>query len=368
MPPDRVIDADGHIIESDREIVQYLPPPFRSRDDLLAYPFFPTLDGWHRAARRITDGGRVVTERPTGQDWLDYLNDAGIAATVLFPTAGLSYGIIADPIWAAGLAHGYNDWLHDRYLRVSPSRIKGMALIPAQEPAEAARELRRAVSELGMVGGVLPAVGLPRAFGAREFWPIYEAAEELGVILAVHGAPSYNLGLERFQKLIEVRSLTHPFSQMIQLTSMMFNGVFDAFPTLRVAYCEAGCGWAPFMRERLGLEYSGRAAQAPDLKRDPGEHLASGRIFFHCELDEDGLATAVEKLGRDDIFFSASDYPHESKHEYPAKIEEFLSRKDLSESTKRNVLWDTPLRMYGLDETVILTAEPEESVAWGTSA
>ena len=356
MPADRVIDADGHIIESDREILEYLPLPYTGQDNLLAYPFFPTLDGWHRAARRVTDGGRVVTERPTGQDWLDYLNDAAIAATVLFPTAGLAYGLIADPLWAAGLARGYNDWLYDRYLRLSPSRVKGMALIPVQDPFGAATELRRAVTELGMVGGILPAVGLPRAFGAREFWPIYQAAEDLGVILAVHGAPSYDLGLERFQKLIEVRTLTHPFSQMIQLTSMMFNGVFDAFPTLRVAYCEAGCGWAPFMRERLNLEYGGRVAQAPDLKQLPGEHLASGRIFFHCELDEEGLAIAAEKLGRDDIFFSASDYPHESKHEYPAKIEEFLGRKDISEQTKRNVLWDAPLRMYRLDEAELRSA------------
>src|SRR5438093_1175452 len=91
-----------------------------------------------------------------------------------------------------------------------------------QDPDAAVRELERAVTKLGMVGAILPAVGLQRAFGAREFWPIYQTAQDLDVLLAVHGAPSHNLGLERFQRLIEVRTLTHPFSQMIQLTSMMF--------------------------------------------------------------------------------------------------------------------------------------------------
>lgn len=353
MSQTRVIDADGHVIESDREILEYLPKPYQGQEQLLAYPFFPTLDGWHRSARRVTDGKGFQTERPTGDQWRQFLDDAGLSATVLFPTAGLSFGLINDPLWACGLAQGYNNWLHDRFMQVAPWRIKGMALIPVQNPAEAAKELRRAVSDLGMVGGILPAVGLQRAFGAREFWPVYEAAQELDVVLAVHGAPAYDLGLERFQKLIEVRALTHPFSQMIQITSMIFNGVFDAFPRLRVAYCEAGCGWAPFMRERLDMEYHGRTAQAPELKCLPSEHLGGGRIFFHCELDEEGLSSAVQRLGREDIFFSASDWPHESRFEYPAKIEEFMGRTDITDSAKRNVLWDAPLRMYGFREPAL---------------
>ncbi|HZT07691.1 MAG TPA: amidohydrolase family protein [Chloroflexota bacterium] len=353
MAPERVIDADGHIIESETEIFAYLPPPYRGQDQLFSYPFFPTLDGWHRAARRVTDGKGFVTERPDAGAWIEYLDDANIAATVLFPTAGLAFGLISDPEWAAALARGYNDWLSDRFMRADPKRIKGMALIPVQDPPEAARELRRVVRDLGMVGGILPAVGLQRAFGDRQFWPIYEAAQELNVILAVHGAPNHNLGLDRLQRLIEVRALTHPFSQMIQLTSMIFSGVFDAFPRLRVAYCEAGCGWVPFMAERLDMEFHNRTAQAPDLKCLPSEHMAGGRIFFHTELDEGGLAAAVNKLGRSDVFFSASDYPHEKKEEYPEKIADFLARRDLPTGAQRTVLWDVPIRMYALDQAAL---------------
>jgi hypothetical protein len=343
-----VVDADGHIVESDQEIFDYLPPPYRGEQQLFAYPFFPTLDGWHRSARRVTDASGIYIERPTAESWLAYLDEASIAATVLFPTAGLAFGLIADPLWAAGLARAYNDWLHDRFLSVNPMRLKGIALLPVQDPAEAARELRRAVEELGMVGAVLPAVGLPRAYGSRAFWPIFEAAQECEALLAVHGAPSYNLGLERFEKLIEVRTLTHPFSQMIQLTSMMFEGVFDRFPRLKVAYCEAGSGWVPYLVERLDLEFDSRRAQAPDLKQRPSEHVQSGRVFIHCELDEIGLANAAKWLP-EEAFFCASDYPHELKEEFPEKIEHLLQRGDLPDSLKRKVLWDNPLRMYGLD-------------------
>jgi uncharacterized protein len=356
MSYDPVIDADGHVIESDADIFEYLPPPYRGEEQLFAYPFFPTLDGWHRSARRVTDKAGIRTERPDAGDWLEYLDEARIAATVLFPTAGLAFGLISDPQWAAALAHGYNDYLYDRFLRANPKRIKGMALIPVQEPSEAVKELHHAVKDLGMVGGILPAVGLQRAYGAREFWPIYEAAQELNVVLAVHGAPNHNLGLDRLQRLIEVRTLTHPFSQMIQLTSMMFSGVFDAFPKLRAAYCEAGSGWVPFMADRLDMEFGNRRAQAPDLKCLPSEHLAGGRIFIHAELDEGCLAAAVEKVGRSDIFFSASDYPHEMKAEYPEKIEEFLARTDLPAGAQRKVLWDAPMRMYAFDERELASA------------
>jgi predicted TIM-barrel fold metal-dependent hydrolase len=360
---DLVFDSDGHVRESDADIIHFLPEPYRDKQQLFAFPFFPGLDGWHRTATKVAAGKGGVGENPDAKRWLEYLDEAHLAATVLFPTGGLTFGLISDPAWAVALARGYNDWLYERFLRHDPRRLKGIALIPVQDPPAAAAELHRVVEDLGMVGGILPAVGMQRAFGSRQFWPIYEAAQELDTVLAVHGAPSHNMGLERMERLIEVRALTHPFSQMIQITSMLFSGVFDLFPRLRVAYCEAGSGWVPFMAERLDMEYEGRREQAPDLKVPPSEHLKGGRIYFHTELHERALADAIKALGRDDVFFSASDYPHEPKDEYPEKIEDFLERDDLSERAKRNVLWSNPIRMYGLDEAEVRAAAAGKSAA-----
>jgi predicted TIM-barrel fold metal-dependent hydrolase len=359
-----VIDADGHVIEVDRELFEYLPPPYRGYGRLLAYPFFPTLDGFHRAARKAADGTRVTSlEIPTADDWLAFLDDANFALSVLFPTAGLAYGLIKDPDWATGLARAYNDWLHDRFVRPAADRLKGIALIPLQDPPRAVVELRHAVEDLGMVGAVLPAAGLKDAFGARPFWPVYETAQDLGCMLAVHGAPSEGLGLDRLRRLIEVRTLTHPFSQFVQLTSMMFGGVFDAFPRLKVAFCEAGSGWLPYLLERLDLEYAHRKPQAPDLKVAPSEHLRSGRIFVHTELGEEGLAHAVQKFG-DELFFCASDYPHEPKEEFPEALEAFAARTDISDPTRRKIVWDNPIRLYGLDEARLAHAsQPAQAAA-----
>ena len=357
-----VIDADGHVVESDVELLQYLPPPYAGREDLLRMPFFPTLDGWHRPARRVADGRAHVLPRPDIADWRAYLDEARIGATVLFPTAGLAFGLVADPEWAVALARAYNDWLHDRFLRHDPRQVKGVALLPLQSVPHAVRELERAVRDLGMVGAVLPAVGLPEAFGDAKFWPLYEAAQRLDVVLAVHSAPAQGLGLDRLRRLIEVRSLTHPVGQFVQMTSMIFGGVYDTFPKLRVAYCEAGSGWVPYLSERLDNEYRNRRPQAPALAVPPSEHIRSGRIFFHTELGETGLAWALQRV-RDDVFFCASDFPHEPKEEFPEAIEELLERDDVSATAKRNVLWDTPLRMYGLDADAIVAASARKLAA-----
>jgi predicted TIM-barrel fold metal-dependent hydrolase len=357
-----IVDADGHVRESDREIFAYLPEPYAGKEALFAASFFPTLDGFHRAATKVLDGKGRAVANPSGADWLAYLDETNIAVSVLFPTAGLGFGLIQDPNWAEALARGYNAWLYDRFLRANPRRLKGMALLPLQDPPRAAAELRRTVGDLGMVGGILPATGLSEAFGHRSFWPVYEAAQELNCVLAVHGASLQGLGLERLRRLIEARTLSHGFSQMVQITSMMFGGVFDAFPRLRVAFCEAGSGWAPYVMERLDLEWENRGAQAPEIAVPPSAHLQSGRVYVHAELKERGLATAVQALGGD-VFFAASDFPHEPKHEFLENLAYFEARPDVPAEVKRKILWDNPIRMYALDEADVRAAASQPAAA-----
>jgi predicted TIM-barrel fold metal-dependent hydrolase len=280
------------------------------------------------------------------KEWQQFLDEDDIAWSVLYPTAGLSFGLIRDQEWACALAAGYNNYLYETFLK-SEKRLKGMALIPLQSIPEAVKELRRAVKDLRMVGAILPAVGLRQPFGDQRYFPVYEAAQELGALLAVHAAPTQGIGVDAFDTLIEVRTLSHGFGQMIQMNSMIYNGVFDKFPTLRVAYAEAGCGWLPYLLERMDMEYEHRNTQVPALKVLPSEHLRSGRIFVHCELEEMGIARIVEFL-RDDILFCATDFPHEPRSEFRENIEKFMAREDLSMESKLKITTENPKRMYPL--------------------
>jgi len=340
------IDADGHVVESDAELLEFLPSPYRGREDLLSFSFFPTLDGFHRQARRVADGKGRYVAKGSLEEWQQFLDEDDIAWSVLYPTAGLTFGLIRDKDWACALAAGYNNYLYEIFLKPE-KRLKGMALIPLQSIPDAVKELRRVVQELKMVGAILPAVGLRQPFGDQRYFPVYEAAQELGALLAVHAAPTQGIGVDAFDTLIEVRTLSHGFGQMIQMNSMIYNGVFDRFPNLRVAYAEAGCGWVPYLMERMDMEYEHRNTQVPALKVMPSDHLRSGRIFIHCELEELGIARIVELL-RDDILFCATDFPHEPRSEFRENIEKFMAREDLSMETKRKITTENPRRMYPL--------------------
>jgi predicted TIM-barrel fold metal-dependent hydrolase len=345
----QVIDADGHIIENESELLEHLEPPYRGEQALLKFSLFPSLDGFHRVARRLASGTRTL--RPdafmtTAQTWIDFLDRTGIETTVVYPTHGLGFGLITDPEWACGLAIGYNNWLSEQYLKVTP-RIRGVALIPLQAPSEAVKELKRVVTQLGMVGAVLPAVGLEKPLGHSDFWPIYEEAERLDVPIAIHGAPSRGLGIDFFKTFIEVHTLSHPLGQLIQMTSLVFQGVFDRFPKLRVAFLEAGAGWVPYMMDRLDEEYDVRGVQAPGLKVRPSEHLKSGRVFFPCEEEED-VPYLARRVGARALVF-ASDYPHERSWEAMLRrVKEFTGRDDLDDALKAQILNENPRRLYRL--------------------
>ncbi|HZU07889.1 MAG TPA: amidohydrolase family protein [Chloroflexota bacterium] len=352
MRPNRypVIDGDGHVMERNDELEQHLSEeyPLHEANWFNAFSPFPSLDGWFRGFGRSSPGLR---DYPDPAMWLSFLDDCGIERAVLFPTLGLAAGLIQDPSWAVTICRAYNNWLYTRYTRQSP-RFLGVALLPVQDISAAVQELRRAATELGFVAGLLPAVtALHKAYGHRDFWPLYAEAERLGLALTVHGGSGQRLGLDHLPTFIETHTLDHPFSLLIQLTSMVFHGVFEAFPGLRVAYLEAGCGWVPYMMDRLDEEYERRGKRwAPTLTKRPSEYLRGGQVYTSIEVEERTLPYVLELFGEDHVFF-ASDYPHErSRPAYLEDIPRFAERPDLADTAKRKILADNARRFYRLDE------------------
>lgn len=348
-----IVDGDGHIIERDAELFEHLEPPYRGNNALLSFPFFPTLDGYQRGAI-LARTGIFKDHSIDAPAWVDFLDEVGIESTVLYPTAGLAFGCIQDPDWAVALARAYNNWLYERYYR-HDSRLRGVAIVPMQDVPEAIKEMRRALDELHMVGVVLTGnsadMGTRKLLGDPAFWPFYEEAERLNCAIAVHGAVSMGLGLAAFNGFAAVQALEHPFAQMMQMTSMIFEGLFEQFPRLRVAYLEAGTSWVPFMMDRLDRSYgawagSSRREYSTLMKRTPSEYLTSGNIFFSCEGGEESMHHAISRIGSECLLF-ASDFPHETnipraKHE----IEELLERTDLSDQDKQNILGGVGVRRF----------------------
>jgi predicted TIM-barrel fold metal-dependent hydrolase len=350
----QIIDADGHINDHacGDEIAEYMP-----KGNQMA-KLFPELDHLHF---RYLKQNRRNTGNPTPDDWIKFLDQTGISWTVLYPTAGLAVGRILAEDWACIACRAYNNWLYERFLNKEP-RLKGVALIPFQNVDAGIAELRRAVRELGMLGGMLPSNGeaIQGHLGNRIYWPLYEEAEKLGCALAVHVGCLHHVGLDSFGVYYPAHALGHPFTLMIQAAAMLAHGVFDRFPKLRVAFLEGGATWVSFMMDRLDRSYHEghiQLNQEGNLIGGPKEgekasayfkrQLRDGRIFVGFDVDDDGLGTAVSKAGRQPFLFG-SDFPHEvfdarkCRHE----IDELLKRKDLSDDDKATTLGQNALRFY----------------------
>jgi predicted TIM-barrel fold metal-dependent hydrolase len=337
-----IVDADGHVTESTETLAAFIDPAFREYGPVAGQHSYYPVDAWDRSVR-----GRLGDRADTAKAWLEALDRGGVERAVLYPTAGLSIGWVREPDFAVALCRAYNDFFHHEFTSASP-RLKGVALLPLQDPAAAVEELRRA-RRLGVVGAMLPAIGLRKPLGHPDFWPIYAEAERLDCMVAVHATvrgPHY-FGADLFDSFIEVHTLSHAFAQMIQMTSFVLQGVFEAFPRLRVGFMEAGCTWAPYWLGRLDEEWEKRGAlESPKCPRKPSEYLMSDRVFLPAEASERLLGPTVDALGQAGIFY-ASDFPHWD-HGFPGNIKEFRDRRDVSEETKETILAKSARRLYGL--------------------
>jgi predicted TIM-barrel fold metal-dependent hydrolase len=329
----KMFDADGHIRELENDIYDYLPEHYQSRREAVLYSPLMPHHGWHRQALAYSNSGYLI---PTLKDWQAALDNGDLEAAVVYPTRFMHIGHIGMSQFAVDLSRAYNDYLYDRFLR-HDKRLKGIAVLPLQDVGAAAAELRRAVTEYSMVGGLLPADGMVRPLGHPEFHPIYEEADRLNCMLAVHAVNSLRNN-DLYVWLDEAATLAHVVPQMRQFTSFMFSGILGRLPRLRLAFLEAGCGWVPYLISKMEPRMRGL--------RKPSELIAQGRLYFQCG-EELTTSRDLGLLG-DECLFWASDFPHEGILNMKAAVREFLSRDDIPAESKRRIGSENPKRLYAI--------------------
>jgi predicted TIM-barrel fold metal-dependent hydrolase len=133
---------------------------------------------------------------------------------------------------------------------------------------------------------------------------------------------------------------------MHQMVNMMFSGVFDRFPSLRMAFLESGSAWVLCALERMQREFEHWSVLLRGQKKPPKEHLKSGRLFFEAELEDELLPYTVQLLG-DKVLVFASDFPHFTRADHIAEsVRRFQERADLSDETKKRILGENARRLY----------------------
>ena len=349
----KVFDGDGHVLENDDELIGYYEGDFAGLQRFKTFGIWPSLDGWARGFIMAEgDGGPRRYTHTDAAVWGEMLEKIGADGTVLYPTAGLAAGLISDTRWAVATCIAYNNWLEDLYTR-KDERLYGAGLLAVQDPKAAAAEIERCANErVRFPAMILPShTHLGKTYGNEFFWPIFEAAEKNNMPLAIHGAPSRGFGFDHFQEFVKVHTLEHPIPLMIQLTDIIFSGVYDVFPNLRIAFLEGGATWVPFMMDRMDYEFDsifGTAARKK-IKKPPSEYIRDGDNFWvSMELGEKNLKYTIDAIGPDRILY-ASDYPHEpTEEDLTTELPEFLENNAFSDEIKQKLVHDNMINFYNI--------------------
>lgn len=218
------------------------------------------------------------------------MDEMGIECAVLsLATPFVNYSVPAELARAA--AELYNDEIA-RLCAEQPRRFRGWAFLPVGEPEAAAKELRRAVCELGLVGGYLPSNVGGRYLDSAEFSPVFAAASELDVPLFIH--PSNPPARERMPDYELAVVAGYLFDTTLNIFNMIFGGLFDRYPRLCLCCTHLG-GYALMLRARMQRELDTNPALAARLKKPLSDYLRS--IYFDTICFEPAYLRSVVEAG-----------------------------------------------------------------------
>ncbi|MEX1188616.1 MAG: amidohydrolase family protein [Bacteroidia bacterium] len=222
-----------------------------------------------------------------------------------------------------------------------PDRFIGLGTIPMQDPKLAIKELERCMKELGMAGVQIGSNVNQKNLGEPEFLEIFQAAEELGAAVFVH--PWEMFGQEHIQKYWLPWLVGMPAETARAISSMIFGGVFEKLPKLRVAFAHGG-GSFPFTLGRIRHGFDCRPdLVAVDNPVDPINYL--DRIYFDSLVhDSSALKYLIEFAGIDKIVLG-SDYPFPLGELEPGKL---INQMDLSQIEKQKLLAGNAKNWLGL--------------------
>jgi len=344
-PP--VIDADGHIFERQKDVRKYLAAPWDRRST----PLWPTDQPWDSDffdTLGYPGYGRGKSPAEQVETWLKIMDQYGMESAVLFPTGSGNAAKLLERDFCVAVCRACNDHVAREYNALS-DRVHVLGVLPLRWPEEAAKELRRAVTELGLVSFEILTTGLPLALGDRAYDPLYEEAQRLNVPLSIHGNRgfSHELGATGLSTFAEVHCFAFPAGVLLQFTSMIFQGVPVRFPNLRLAFLEIGASWVPYYLDRMDEHWELRGdLEAPTLQKKPSDVVRESPIYVSIEGGETLLPQAIEYLG-DDHFVYATDIPHWDG-EFPKSLDQLWGHPALSRETKEKVLYHNAKAYYGL--------------------
>ncbi len=361
----RIIDTDCHQMEPASVWTEWIDPRFREsapqrreidgRSAMVVegesivsegkYPFSTPafLAAMARAQQRFA---RAQKARYDATSRLADMDEYGVDIQVIYPTVGgqILGREFRDPELLLACCRAFNDWSAD-YCSADPKRLRWAAMLPVQATDLAIEEARRS-AEKGCVSFYLrpnPVAG--RNLHDEANLPLFEEIERLGLPISIHdsGSPHHPSYGDRMESHTAGHILAHPFEAMSAMAGLIWFGVAERYPKLRIVHVEADAGWAPFWVQRMEQHWAfSRDAEHPHMKMAPLDYFKRN-FWVAARGDEMTLASAIDLLG-DEHFVFNTDYPHPDGT-FPWGIES-LEKQPIAEESIRRVFWDNAAEAF----------------------
>jgi predicted TIM-barrel fold metal-dependent hydrolase len=258
-------------------------------------------------------GDQVESLRSGGWDpevRLVDMDTDGVAAEVLYPSVGMTLAQSKDIEYQLACIRAYNDWLIE-YCAAGKGRLVGLAMIPTIDVDAAVAEVAR-THDAGLHGAMIPGLPPTGHYAEARFDPLWAAFAERGAPVSFHiltgamgGDPTLGSGI----LMMTVMSIVQQMQQTLSL--LVFGGVFDRHPALRVVSAEHDGGWVAHFGYRLDQMYERHhnwlGRNAAPLQKQPSDYLRAN-CWFTFQKDPVAVETRA-RVGVTQLMW-ASDYPH----------------------------------------------------------
>ena len=367
----KLVSSDSHIMEPPDLWLKHIDPEYKERAPHIVRE--GGYDQWYadgdikfgivgsntQAGRRFEAPETIQSEGvyedvlPGGMDPHAHVKDMDIDTVyggVIFPSMGLTTWVIPSSDLLSAVFRAYNDWLAE-FCAPYPGRLKGLAMLNVDSVEEGVTELKRS-KKIGLAGAMIPQRPVFGRYDSPMYEPLWQAAVDLDMPLAIHigtsrwrpgGAPAHgnDKGLVEFTN--------QEYDMKDNVTAILFSGLFERHPSLKIGVAEYEISWAPYLLNRMDRVYAERPNRfASRYKNDalPSDFFKSN-MFLSFQEDDLGIQLR-EYVGVETLMWG-SDYPH-AESTFP-KSREIVDRilEGVPENEKVMIAGENCAKMFNMN-------------------